>query len=152
MSKLIKRSHNASILVYHIVCPIKYRYDIIDDKIKHTIFRTCRSIAKTHQLYFIEVGTDHDHVHFLVQSVPTHSPTQIVSVIKSTIARAVFRYHPYIKKRLWNGELWTDGFYVVTVSEANTESVVADYVRNQGNGCYAAIALDGLQVGPNSSL
>ena len=152
MSILIKKSHNATILVYHIVCPIKYRHDIIDDKIKLTIFRTCQTIAKSHELYFIEVGTDINHVHFLVQSVPTHSPTEIVTIIKSNIARAVFRYHPYIKKQLWGGELWTDGYYAVTVSQSNTESVVADYVSNQGNGNYEAIAAEGLIVGPNSSL
>ena len=152
MSILIKKSHNATILVYHIVCPIKYRHDIIDDKIKLTIFRTCQTIAESHELYFIEVGTDINHVHFLVQSVPTHSPTEIVTIIKSNVARAVFRYHPYIKKQLWDGELWTDGFYAVTVSQSNTESVVADYVSNQGNGNYEVIAAEGLLVGPNSSL
>ena len=152
MSEIIRKSHNVSRLIYHVVCPIKYRHDIIDDKIRKTIFRTCNSISESHELYFIEVGTDVNHVHFLLQSVPTYSPTQIVSDVKSIIARAVFKYHPYIKKQLWGGELWSDGYYVVTVSEANTESVVADYVRDQGNGHYVAIALEGLQVGPNSSL
>ncbi len=142
MSKVLRKSHNVSLIVYHIVCPIKYRRSVISDKVKYTIFRTCQSISEKHELYFIEVGTDLNHVHFLVQSVPTYSPTQIVSIIKSNIARAVFKYNPEVKNKLWGGELWTDGYYVTTVSTELTEKVVANYVRNQGNRSYNIIVKD----------
>ncbi len=142
MSKVLRKSHNVSLIVYHIVCPIKYRRSVISDKVKYTIFRTCQSISEKHELYFIEVGTDLNHVHFLVQSVPTYSPTQIVSIIKSNIARAVFKYNPEVKNKLWGGELWTDGYYVTTVSTELTEKVVSNYVRNQGNRSYNIIVKD----------
>ena len=144
MSKLIKSSHNATNLVYHLVCPIKYRREIISDKVRRTIFLTCKTIADNHGIYFIEVGTDLDHVHFLFQSVPTYSPSQIVSIIKITIAKAVFKYNPEVKRYLWGGELWTDGYYMNTVSMVTTESAVADYVKNQGNNQYSAISSAGL--------
>ena len=67
--------------------------NVIFDKVKYTIFRTCQSLLERHELYFIEVGTNLNHVHFLVQSFPTHSSTQIVTIIKSNIARAIFRYN-----------------------------------------------------------
>ena len=131
-------------LVYHIVCPIKYRRNVITDKVKYTIFRTCKTLSETHELYFIEVGTDGNHVHFLVQAVPTYSPTEIVTTIKSNIGRAVFKYNPEVKRYLWGGELWTDGYYVTTVSTELTEEVVANYVRNQGNNEYEPIVVDTL--------
>lgn len=142
MSRVLRKSHNVSLIVYHIVCPIKYRRSVITDKVRYTIFRTCQSISENHELYFIEVGTDLNHVHFLVQSVPTYSPTQIVGIIKSKIARAVFQYNPEVKCKLWGGELWTDGYYVTTVSTELTEKVIANYVRNQGNQLYVPIVKD----------
>lgn len=142
MSKVIRKSHNVSLIVYHIVCPIKYRRNVVSDKVKYTIFRTCQSISEKHELYFIEVGTDLNHVHFLVQSVPSNSPTELVNIIKSNIARAVFRYNPEVKKYLWGGEFWTDGYYVATVSTELTEKVIANYVRNQGNSQYETISKD----------
>ena len=144
MSELLRKSHSATNLVYHVVCPIKYRRKIISDKVKHTIFRTCKTIANNHEIYFIEVGTDMDHVHFLIQSVPTYSATQLVSIIKIAIAKAVFKYHPEVKQYLWGGELWTDGYYMNTVSSFTTENAVAEYVRNQGNGAYEVISVAGL--------
>lgn len=60
----------------------------------------------------MEVGTDKDHVHFLVQSVPTYSPKKIIQIVKSIIAREVFVKCPQVKKKLWGGEFWTDGYYV----------------------------------------
>jgi REP element-mobilizing transposase RayT len=41
---------------------------------------------------FLEIGTDKDHVHFLVQSVPTYSVTKIISTIKSITAREIMNY------------------------------------------------------------
>ena len=55
-------------------------------------------------MHFLEIGTDNDHVHFLVQAVPSYSPTKIITLIKSITAREVFRHHPEVKEQLWGGE------------------------------------------------
>lgn len=144
MSQVYKKSHNVTLIVYHIVCPIKYRRDVISDRVNYTIFRTCQTLLEKHELYFVEVGTDLNHVHFLIQSVPTYSPTQIVTIIKSYIARAVFKYNTEVKRKLWGGELWTDGYYLATVSVDSTEKVVAKYVRNQGNNSYDVVVKDSI--------
>jgi putative transposase len=59
---------------------------------------------------FIEIGTDRDHVHFLVQSVPRYSPSKIVPIIKRITAREIFKQVPSVKPKLWGGEFWTDGY------------------------------------------
>ena len=71
-------------------------------------------------------------MHFLVQSVPTYSPEQIVRTIKSITARKIFEACPEVKKMLWGGEFWTDGYYVGTVGEHGNEKVIIEYVKNQG--------------------
>ena len=83
MSKLVIKSHNVSVLLYHYVCPAKYRKVVIDQKVDGLLKDVCLEIAKRYQIEFIEIGTDKDHVHFLIQSVPTYSPTKIIQRVKS---------------------------------------------------------------------
>lgn len=132
MSHLIRKSHNVSILVYHFVCPAKYRRAVIDEKVDQALKDVCLDIAQRYQIEFLEIGTDKDHVHFLVQSVPSYSPTKIVTIIKSFTAREVFVRAPSVKKQLWGGEFWTDGYYVGTVGQHATEETIRQYVKNQG--------------------
>ena len=81
---------------------------------------------------FIEVGTDKDHVHYLLQSTPDHSPAEIVRLIKSVTAKRVFAEHPEVKKMLWGGEFWSDGYFVSSVGKFTSENVIREYMKNQG--------------------
>ncbi|HXK38666.1 MAG TPA: IS200/IS605 family transposase, partial [Candidatus Paceibacterota bacterium] len=74
----IEKSHNKTCLLYHIVCPVKYRREVLTDGVVKTLTETCIGIQSRYDIHFIEIGTDGDHVHLLVQSVPTASPKQIV--------------------------------------------------------------------------
>ena len=81
---------------------------------------------------FIEIGTDKDHVHFLIQSVPTYSPTKIIQRVKSLTAREIFKRAPEVKQKLWGGEFWSDGYYVSTVGRHGSEETIREYVKGQG--------------------
>ncbi len=129
----IHSSHNVSVLLYHFVFPTKYRRVVIDDQVDKVIKDTCIEISKRYPIRFLEIGTDKDHIHLLVQSVPKYSATQIVTIVKSLTAKQVFSECPQVKKKLWGGEFWTDGYYVATVGEHGTETVIANYVKNQGD-------------------
>ena len=133
MSDNIHRSHNVSNLMYHFVCPAKYRKVVVDEEVDRVIQETCRGIEVRYDIRFLEIGTDRDHVHFLIQSVPTMSPTEIIQIVKSITAKRVFKECPKVKKKLWGGDFWSDGFYVATVSEHGNEQVIANYVKNQGD-------------------
>ena len=132
MSHLIRKSQNVSILLYHFVCPAKYRRAVIDKEVDQVLKEVCLDIADRYQVEFLEIGTDKDHVHFLVQSVPTYSPTKIITMIKSLMAREVISRAPSVKKQLWGGEFWTDGYYVGTVGQHATEDVIRQYIKGQG--------------------
>ena len=133
MSENIHKSHNVSKLMYHFVFPTKYRRVVIDEEVDQVIKETCIEIGKRYEVNFLEIGTDKDHVHFLVQSVLTYSPEQIAKIIKSITAREVLSRCPDVKKKLWGGNFWSSGYYVTTVSEHGNEDVIANYVKNQGN-------------------
>ena len=131
-SKYIHKSHNVSLLLYQIVCPAKYRRVVFSESVDITLKDICLEISKRYQIDFLEIGTDDDHVHFLVQSVPNYSPTKIVTIIKSITAREIRSKNPEVKKQLWGGEFWTDGYFVNTVSKHGNEDIISKYVREQG--------------------
>ena len=142
MSDYIHKSHNVTVLMYHIVFPAKYRRAVIDEQVDTVLkeiclwhkFKCCHEgISARYQVKFLEIGTDKDHVHFLVQSVPTYSVTKIVRMVKSLTAREIFRRCPQVKKQLWGGEFWADGYFASTVGKHGDEATIANYVKNQGN-------------------
>ncbi len=132
MSEFIHKSHNVSVLLYHIVCLAKYRRLVINDSVDKTIQETCEEISKRYEIKFLEIGTEGDHVHFLIQSIPTYSPSKIVTTIKGILSRKIFEIHPEVKKQLWGGEFWSDGYFVSTVSKYGNEEVISNYVKLQG--------------------
>ena len=89
-------------------------------------------IEKRYEIKFLEIGVDKDHVHFLVQSVPTYSVTSLVKMIKSLTAREIFKRCPHVKKQLWGGEFWSDGYFASTVGKHGDEEVISRYVKEQG--------------------
>jgi putative transposase len=132
MSEYIHKSHNVTVLLYHLVFPAKYRRAVFDDAVDETLRAVCLEIEKRYEIKFLEIGTDKDHVHFLVQSVPTYSVTKIVTMIKSITAREIFKQCPHVKKQLWGGEFWTDGYFASTVGKHGDETKIGNYVKNQG--------------------
>lgn len=119
--------------MYHIVCPAKYRRAVFDEEVDEAIRDICLEISNRYEIDFIEIGVDKDHVHFFVQSVPIYSPKKIVQTIKSITAREVFRRCPWVKKQLWGGEFWSDGYFVSTVGKHGDEQKIANYVKKQGD-------------------
>ena len=132
MATHIKKSHNKSLLLYHLVCPVKYRRDVLMEETTRTLKTICLGIALRHEVHFVEIGTDEDHVHFLIQSIPMCSPQRIAQTVKSITAREMFKAHPEVKQKLWGGEFWTKGYYINTVGQHANEAAIAHYVKNQG--------------------
>jgi len=132
MSTYLHRSHNVTVLLYHLVFPAKYRRAVFDADVDSVLRDVCLDIAERYQMKFLEIGTDEDHVHFLVQAIPTYSVTRLVTVIKSITAREIFRRCPQVKRQLWGGEFWTDGYFAGTVGKHGNETAIGNYVREQG--------------------
>ncbi|EFV9547686.1 IS200/IS605 family transposase [Shigella sonnei] len=131
-SIFLHKSHNVTVLLYHIVLPAKYRRSVFDSKVEAVLKDVCTGLERHYQIGFLEIGTDRNHVHFLIQSVPTYSVTKIVTLIKSITAREIFKRCPEVKKILWGGEFWTDGYFASTVGKHGDENMIGRYVKNQG--------------------
>lgn len=132
MSEHIYKSDNKSLLMYHFVCPIKYRRSVLTEEVSEIFREICLEIEKRYEIHFLEIGLDENHAHFLIQSIPMNSPKKIISAVKSIIAKEVFRLHPKVKKKFWGGKLWTSGYYVNTVGQYANEEVKKKHLQNQG--------------------
>ena len=117
---------------YHLVMPVKYRKALLDGEVSGVIRETAQGIEQRYGIEVEALGLDQNHVHVLCSAHPKYAPGRIVQIFKSLTAREVFRQVPRIRKELWGGEFWTDGYYAGTVGERGNWAVVEAYVRGQG--------------------
>jgi len=130
---VFKSYHKAFRIKYHFVFVIKYRKDLfVNEKYVKTFKDVCKDMEERYSMKFETIGFDEDHVHFLLQSVPKYSPSQLFRVVKSITAIKLFEAHPDIKKELWGGEFWSDGDFVSTVGEGVNAEIIRKYIQNQG--------------------
>lgn len=111
---------------------MKYRKKVLTTESGESLKKICVELSHRFEVEFIEIGYESDHVHFLIQSVPSQSLSKLVRVIKSITARELFRIHPEIRHLLWGGNLWTSGYYANTVGQYGNKEVIRKYVENQG--------------------
>ena len=136
MGKYISKSHNKTMLLYHLVCTVKYRRELLTEAVTNTLVNVCMELEETSDIEFLEIGTDVNHVHFLIQTTPSYSVSQYVKLIKGRTANIIFKMNPEVKTKLWKGEFWSDGYWIVTVSKHGSEDVIREYVKNQGKDKY----------------
>jgi len=117
---------------YHIVCPVKYRKALLSREVVGVIRSTMKGLEERYDLTFEQAGDDQDHIHLLLTFHPKYSIGEIVRIFKSLTARELFRQLPELKRELWGGEFWSDGYYAATIGTRGTWAIVERYVKNQG--------------------
>jgi len=146
MDNHIYKSHNKTLLLYHLVFPAKYRRKVFTDEVESTLREVCLGIGGRYEMKFVEIGLEEDHVHFLVQGIPTMPVSRMVTIIKSVTAKEVFRRHGSVKKLRWGGAHWTSGYYANTVGLYAGSEVIRQYIKNQGKD-YKKIHEEQLELG-----
>jgi len=89
-------------------------------------------IELRYEIEIEKLGCDINHIHLLCDFHPKYAIGKVVRVFKSITARKLFEKFPELRKELWGGEFWSDGYYVGTVGEKGNWKVVEKYVANQG--------------------
>jgi putative transposase len=131
----IKKPHNKTLFIYHLVCPVKYHHDVLTLPVSKTLKDVCLEFGPAYDIHFLEIGTDENHVHFLIQTIPNIRFSDLVKKIKSITANHLFKTHPELKIKLWGGKFWTQGYYANTVGNANM-SIITNYIKKQGYPAY----------------
>ena len=132
MTEVQKGYHCAYQIHYHVVFPVKYRKGLLREEIQRSLVEIAKGIEERYGVEIERMGCDENHVHLLCGAHPKYAPGQIVRLFKSISGRELFKRHDWLKKELWGGEFWSDGYYVATVGERGDWGVVEKYVRMQG--------------------
>lgn len=128
-----KGYHHAHDSHYHIVFPVKYRKALLNHDIPLAIVEVARGIEERYDIEFEKIGCDQNHIHILCSFSPSrYKGGDVVRIFKSITARELFKRFPELKKDLWGGEFWSDGYYLATVGERGDWNMVKRYIENQG--------------------
>ncbi len=123
-----RAKHAVYDLKYHLVWIPKYRKEILDKEVSGYLKAVFSKIAEE---YEFKMEVMEDYVHIFVEVPPKYSPARVVQIMKSISAREVFREFPDVRKQLWAGELWNDGYFVRSVGDKVIANVIRKYIEYQ---------------------
>ena len=115
----------------HYVWIPKYRKAILRRSVRAYVEYVLKRIAREYDLEIVELALTPDHVHLLMSTPPRYSPAQIMQLFKGISAREVFKKFPWLRKILWAGEFWSDGYYWGTAGDKTSTEIVLKYIRDQ---------------------
>ena len=122
-------SHAVYEAKYHLVwCP-KYRKKILVERIRERVKEIFYEIAERYDFEIDRCEVAEDHIHILLSFPPRYSIAQVVGIIKRKLGRKVFEEYPMLKKKLWGGHLWEQGYFARTVGEQITDDVIRRYIE-----------------------
>jgi len=126
----IKRlSHAVYDTRYHLMWAPKYRKWILKEDLRDTVKELFEEILKARDCEIEEMEIAKDHVHIFTSIPPKYSVGDMVRVLKSVSAKEIFLRHPEVKKELWGGEFWEDGYFVRTVGDKVTSETIKKYIK-----------------------
>jgi len=123
--------HNVSECHYHIQLTVKYRKSLLDKEVQEIIKDRLANFKEKFAIDVYKIGFDRNHIHILCQFLPKYSGGQVIKWIKSLTAKRILKLDR-IKKELWGGEFWTDGYFIETVSRKGNKKTIERYIERQG--------------------
>ena len=124
MSALRRSKHAVYDLKHHFVWIPKYRKGILTKDVDERAKLVFRKIAEVYDMIIDTMEIVEDHVHVFLEAPPRLSPSRIVQILKSISARELFSQFPRLRKELWGGRLWSDGYFVRAVGDEVTSQVI----------------------------
>lgn len=125
---LRRTSHAVYDTKYHLVWAPKYRKWVLRGDIKKRVQEIFEEISRNHEFEIEALEVAEDHVHIFLSFPPRYSISKVVGMFKSISASVIFKDHPEIKKELWGGEFWEDGYFARTVGDKVTAEVIKKYI------------------------
>jgi len=126
---LKRTSHAVYDTKYHLVWTPKYRKWILREDIRKRVRGIFEEISRNHDFEIDTMEIAGDYVHIFLSFPPRYSIAKVVGMLKSISASVVFKDHPEVKKELWGGEFWEDGYFVRTVGDKVTAEVIRNYIK-----------------------
>ena len=124
-----RSSHAVYDARYHLVWAPKYRKWILRGDLREFIEVCFREIAVSNDFEIEAMEIAEDHVHIFLGFPPRYSISSVVQRLKGKSAKEIFQRFPEIKRELWGGEFWEDGYFVRTVGDKVTKDVIKKYIE-----------------------
>lgn len=131
MSPIRTTKHTVYDLKYHFVWISKYRKKLLKGDVKVFMQEVLSRIAREYGWEIEEMAIEEDHVHLFIHAPPKFSPAKVAQIMKSISARETFKEFPRLRKQLWAGEFWGDGYFVRSVGDSVTTEIIKRYIRYQ---------------------
>ena len=131
MSSIKRTSHAVYDLKYHMVWVPKYRKMILKGNLAKRLKEVFAEIAERYEFEIDTMEVKEDHVHLFLSAPPRYSPAGVVQIINSISAKVAYKEFPEVKKQLWGGEFWSDGYFVRSVGDKVTSEVIRRYIKYQ---------------------
>ena len=128
-----RTKHAVYDLKYHLVWIPKYRKDVLDKEISEYLKAVFNKVADEYDFRIDTMEVMEDHVHIFIEVPPRYSPARVVQVMKSISAREIFSKFPDLRKQLWAGALWNDGYFVRSVGDKVTADIIRKYIEYQAH-------------------
>jgi len=116
-----RTSHAVYDTKYHLVWAPKYRKWILRGDTQKCVENCFREIAISNEFEIETMKIAEDLIHIFLGFLPRHSIAEVVQILKGRSAREIFQRHLEVKKELWGGEFWEDGYFVRTVGDKVTK-------------------------------
>jgi len=126
-----RTKHAVYDLKYHLVWIPKYRKHVLSGEVSGHLKEVFQRIAEEYEFRIDTMEVMEDHVHIFVEVPPRYSLAQVVQILKSMSAREVFKKFPELRKQLWAGEFWSDGYFVRSVGDKVTADIIRKYIEYQ---------------------
>jgi putative transposase len=131
VSPLRRTRHAVYDLKYHFVWVPKYRKLLLTGAIGKRLKEIFQEVAERYEFEIDTMEVMEDHVHLFLVVPPRYAPSEVVNILKSVSAKVLFKEFPALKKELWGGELWSDGYFVRSVGDKVTAEVIRRYIKHQ---------------------
>lgn len=130
MEEYRKGSHVCYDIRYHFVWAVKYRKAVLRGDVALRLRDLVREICQSYDIEILEGSVGKDHVHLLVSSPPTLSPSKIMQVIKGSTSRKLLTECPELRRQFSGQHLWARGYFAATTGTV-TDEMIQNYIRHQ---------------------
>jgi putative transposase len=134
MDSYSRGGHSKYSMKVHVIFVTKYRKKLFSsgkrsDDVKQFLY----DVAKKHGYVIIQMETDKDHVHILLEYSPKVSVSDIVRQLKQYSTYQMWKHHEaYLAKQYWKHQiLWSDGYFACSIGQVSQE-IIERYIQNQG--------------------
>jgi putative transposase len=128
-----RTKHAVYELKYHLVWVPKYRAQILGAEEKQYLKKVLKEIAEEYEFQIDTMEVMSDHVHVFIEAPPSYAPARVVQIMKSISAKELYKRYPELRKKLWSGAIWEEGYFVRSVGDVVTSEVIRKYIKYQQN-------------------